>query len=92
MLSAGVKDLKNNLSKYLHRVKKGEDLLITERGKVIARITPENHKKTSLLETLRPLIRSGLLTMPSRKLNKDIPSPIELPGKPVSEIALEARR
>jgi len=91
MLSAGVKDLKNNLSKYLHRVKKGEDLLITERGKVIARITPENNK-TSLLETLRPLITEGLLTMPSRKLNKDIPSPVELPGKPVSEIALEARR
>jgi prevent-host-death family protein len=92
MLSAGVKDLKNNLSKYLYRVKKGEDLLITERGKVIARIVPENHRKTSLLETLRPLIMEGLVRMPSRKLNKDIPAPDEVPGKPVSEIAIEARR
>jgi prevent-host-death family protein len=92
MLSAGIKDLKNNLSKYLHRVKRGEDLLITERGKVVARIIPENHRKMELLETLRPLITEGLVKMPSRKLNKDIPSPAEVPGKPVSEMALEARR
>ena len=38
MISAGIKDLKNNLSRYLSLVKKGEDILITERGKAIAHI------------------------------------------------------
>jgi len=92
MLSTGVKDLKNNLSKYLSLVKKGEDLLITERGRVIARIVQENPKKTSLLENLKPLLTKGLVTLPRRRLDKDIPPPVELPGKPISEMVLEARR
>jgi antitoxin (DNA-binding transcriptional repressor) of toxin-antitoxin stability system len=92
MPSAGIKDLKNNLSKDLYRIKKREDLLITERGKIIARIIPENNRKMEFLETLRPLIKEGLVKMPSRKLNKDIPSPAVVPGKPISEIALETRR
>ncbi len=35
MISVAIKKLKNNLSKYLYQVKKGEDILITERGKII---------------------------------------------------------
>ena len=92
MLSAGIKDLKNNLSRYLSYVKKGENLLITERGKIIARIIQEDPKKTSMMEALGPLIIKGLVTLPSQKLNKDIPDPIEVPGKPVSEMAIEDRR
>lgn len=42
MLTAGVKDLKNKLSHYLSRVKRGEEVIVTERGKVIARILREN--------------------------------------------------
>ena len=48
MISAGIKDLKNQLSRYLTYVKRGEDVVITERGKVIARIVQENSLKTSL--------------------------------------------
>jgi len=39
-MAAGVKDLKNRLSVYLHQVKKGKKVLITERKKVIATIVP----------------------------------------------------
>jgi antitoxin (DNA-binding transcriptional repressor) of toxin-antitoxin stability system len=35
------------LSKYLYQVKKGEDILITERGKIIVRITRGNPKNIS---------------------------------------------
>ena len=38
MKSVGVSDLKNNLSKYLHLVKDGETIVITEHDKVIAEI------------------------------------------------------
>ena len=92
MLSAGIKKLKNNLSRYLSRVKEGEDVLITERGKAIARIIQEDHKKTSIKQALNPLILKGIITLPSRQLNIDIPDPIELPGKPVSEMVIEDRR
>jgi antitoxin (DNA-binding transcriptional repressor) of toxin-antitoxin stability system len=38
MTSVGVRDLKNNLSKYLHLVKAGETIVITEHEIVIAEI------------------------------------------------------
>jgi prevent-host-death family protein len=38
--SVGVRELRQNLSKYLERVKNGEDLVVTERGKVVARLVP----------------------------------------------------
>ena len=36
----GVRELRQNLSKYLDRVKAGEDLVVTERGAVVARLVP----------------------------------------------------
>jgi prevent-host-death family protein len=92
MLSAGIKELKNNLSKYLSRVKKGEDVLITERGKTIARIVQEETEKASWWEALRPLVAKGLVTPPSRRIERDIPAPIVVPGKLVSEMVIEDRR
>ena len=92
MVSAGIKKLKNNLSKYLHLVKKGEDILITERGKVIARIIREDPKNISLREALSPLIIKGLIALPSQKIDNDVSTPVKLSGKPVSEMVIEDRR
>jgi prevent-host-death family protein len=38
--SIGVRELRQNLSRYLLRVKAGEPLAVTERGRVIARLVP----------------------------------------------------
>lgn len=38
MISAGIRDLKNNLSKYLRRLKPGEAIAVTDRGHVIAEL------------------------------------------------------
>lgn len=38
--SVGVRELRQNLSRYLDRVKAGEDLVVTERGAVVARLIP----------------------------------------------------
>jgi prevent-host-death family protein len=38
--SIGVRELRQNLSKYLERVKRGEALVVTERGTVVARLVP----------------------------------------------------
>jgi len=35
-----VRELKNHLSRYLKRVQGGEEILITERGRSVARIVP----------------------------------------------------
>jgi prevent-host-death family protein len=36
----GVRELRQNLSKYLDRVKAGDDFVVTERGHVVARLVP----------------------------------------------------
>jgi prevent-host-death family protein len=38
--AVGVRDLRQNLSKYLDRVKAGEDLVVTEHGREVARLVP----------------------------------------------------
>lgn len=36
----GVRELRQNLSKYLTRIKAGESLVVTERGNEVARLVP----------------------------------------------------
>jgi antitoxin (DNA-binding transcriptional repressor) of toxin-antitoxin stability system len=92
LISAGVKDLKNNLSRYLSRVKKGQDILITERGKAIARIIRERPKDVTIEEALSPLVLKGVVALPIKEPTKYITPPIKVRGKPISEMAIEDRR
>lgn len=38
--SVGIRELRQNLSKYLRLVKAGESLTVTERGRKVARVVP----------------------------------------------------
>lgn len=40
--SVGVRELRQNLSKYLARVKEGETLTVTERGREVASLIPRS--------------------------------------------------
>lgn len=40
MATVGVRELRQNLSRYLDRVKAGEALDVTERGALVARLSP----------------------------------------------------
>ena len=92
MISAGIKELKNNLSRYLSRVKTGEEVQITERGKPIARIVKEHPERQLSRIALRSLIEKGLITLPSRHVDKDRLVAVEIPGKPASDMVIEDRR
>ena len=92
MITAGIKELKNQLSRYIALVKKGDDVLITERGRIIARVVKENSRRSSLRRALQLLVLKGQVIMPTREIKRDIPKPVKLPGKAVSEIVLEDRR
>lgn len=92
MIKVGVKETKNNLSQYLARVKAGEEVIITERGQPIARIIREDSRTRSLREALAPLSRRGMVSLPSRRLEKKGLTGIRVPGKPVSEMVSEDRR
>jgi prevent-host-death family protein len=40
MTAVGVRELRQNLSRFLERVKAGESLVVTERGREVARLIP----------------------------------------------------
>lgn len=43
MRSAGIRDLKNNLSRYIRRLRPGEAIAVTDRGRVVAELrSPED--------------------------------------------------
>ena len=40
MAQVGVRELKNQLSRYLKRVRDGEEIIVTEHGRSVARLLP----------------------------------------------------
>ncbi len=65
-----VSKLKASLSEFLRRVKAGEEVLVTERGRVIARLSPPV-SSPELPESLRELELQGLVKLGTGKLPRD---------------------
>lgn len=70
METAAVAQLKSQLSRYLRRVKAGEEIVVTERGIPIARLVPDARREPGL-ETLRDLERQGLIRVGTGRLPKN---------------------
>jgi prevent-host-death family protein len=86
--AVGIRELKANLSSYLRRVKDGEALLITERGKPIGRICPIEQ---SLQEQLDEGVRANRWAWKGKKW-QPAPPRVKLRGNtPVSDLLLEDR-
>lgn len=70
MTKTSISDLKARLSAYLDIVRQGDEVLVTDRGRVIARLSPVSGE---LLEDSRreALVRSGRLTPPTAALPKE---------------------
>ena len=60
METAGVAELKAKLSDYLKRVKAGEEVIVTERGKAIARVVPFTRSGSTPAE-YEEMIRAGII-------------------------------
>ncbi len=70
MKTAPVSELKARLSEYLNQVKAGMEVLITDRGKPVARLVPISRSK-NLKESLVSMEKQGLIKLGSGKLSKD---------------------
>jgi prevent-host-death family protein len=70
MRTAAVAELKAQLSRYLRRVKAGEEILVTERNVPVARLVPVGSVGEDE-ESLRDLERQGLIRVGSGQLPKD---------------------
>lgn len=67
--TVGVAELRQNLSRYLQRVKRGERLLVTERNRPVATLSPAQPGEGSLARLIaegaaRPAVRRGPLPSP----------------------------
>jgi prevent-host-death family protein len=84
----GVRELRQNLSVYLRRVKAGESLEVTERGRPVARLVPPSTGD----QYWDRMIAEGKVR-PAKGSIKDLPPPIKLPpgAKPLSQILQEMR-
>jgi prevent-host-death family protein len=58
----GIRDLKQNASEVMARVKKGETVLVTDRGRPVGRIVP------LASSPLEELLEAGLASAPTRSL------------------------
>lgn len=67
----GVRDLRDHLSSYLERVKAGETITVTEHGRPIARLVPDEPRSARLME----LAAQGRVTLATRPFPRweDIP-------------------
>lgn len=86
-MEVGVRELRDNLSKWIARAKRGQNILITERGKPVARLT---HVEES--PALERLIAKGLITparSPKTKIRRN--DLIRTKGS-ISDLVKEQRR
>jgi prevent-host-death family protein len=82
MKTTTVSKLKASLSKYLRFVKTGEEVLVTERGRPIARLSPAGTGEI-LPDDLIEMEKQGLIKLGSGKLPKgfwDLPRPNDPKG------------
>ena len=83
----GVRELRQNLSVYLDRVKAGETLEVTEHGHPVARLGPNLPERLSIVDQM---IADGRIT-PATGDHRTLPPPPKIPGRPLSEILQEMR-
>jgi len=84
-MDVGIRDLRAGLSRYVERVKQGEEIVVTEHGRPVARLLPMNGERK-----IDRLIREGVV-IPARSRTGWLPEPIKTKGT-VSDIVIEQRR
>jgi prevent-host-death family protein len=86
---AGIRELRQNLSQYVDRVKAGETIEVTERGRPVAALVPRAARQEPLAE----LRRKGLtVTPPAVDFASLAPVPRRRPGqRPLSEVLEQLR-
>ena len=73
--TVGVAELRQNLSRYLRQVARGERLLVTDRNRPVAELGPP----PATGDALDRLIAEGRVSRPSRR---GLPEPLQLDGDP----------
>jgi prevent-host-death family protein len=62
--STGIRELKNNLSRYIRNVETGERIAITAHGRVVAELVPPAAKTARAPSRFDELVASGVIRAP----------------------------
>ena len=92
MRMVGSRELKNRLGRYLGLVGRGETIIVTDRGKPVARLVPpepEPETTYSVEDLLKRLEAEGHLRRGTRPFRRF--KPIRVKGKPMSQMISEDR-
>jgi prevent-host-death family protein len=73
--TVGVAELRQNLSRYLRRVGRGERLIVTDRNRPVAELGPPPTSGSDLDR----LVAEGRVSRPTRR---GLPEPLQLDGDP----------
>lgn len=82
-----MRELKNHLSRYLDRVRDGEEVIVTDRGRPVARLSAIDHAT----DRLAGLVAAGVVRPATRTARTRPARRIEPKGS-VSDLVAEQRR
>ncbi|HTT32852.1 MAG TPA: type II toxin-antitoxin system prevent-host-death family antitoxin [Methylomirabilota bacterium] len=93
MQKVGSREFKNRLGRYLRAVRRGETLVITDRGTPVAKVTPADDRpgaQADIWARLEELEAQGLIRLGRGPLTPF--RPVKSKGKPASQMIIEDRR
>lgn len=85
--TVGVRELRQNLSRYLERVKTGEAFVVTERGVEVARLTPSGDRQSALAR----LIAERGATIPQGNLIARLGPRQRVDGRSTADVLAQQR-
>jgi prevent-host-death family protein len=85
MAEVGIRELRDHLSRYLDKVRDGEEVVVTERGRAIARVVPISGERT-----IDVLVREGLVS-PAKRHTRGRQDALKTAGM-VSDLVSDQRR
>jgi prevent-host-death family protein len=86
IVEVGIRELRADLSRWVQRVRDGDEVVVTDRGTPVARLVPAKGERT-----IDRLIREGRVIPARRRKSGDLPPLVEGIG-PLSDIVLRDRR
>lgn len=64
MATTGIRELKDNLSRYIRRIEAGERIAITAHGRVVAELVPPGAKPSGTPSRFDELVAAGAIRPP----------------------------
>ena len=64
IVTTGIRELKDNLSRYIRRIEAGERIAITAHGRVVAELVPPGAKTTGTSSRFDELVAAGVIRPP----------------------------